>query len=96
MKATRAQRRVAMVMGASALVGMGIVTACSPREKPSEPPSSSSNPSATAPASPTEKSVPGVVAPGAHSGSGPQNSFSPTVTARPAPTALPGNVITGG
>jgi hypothetical protein len=23
-------------------------------------------------------------------------SFSPTVTARPAPTALPGNVITGG
>lgn len=24
------------------------------------------------------------------------SSFSPTVTARPAPTALPGNVVTGG
>lgn len=26
----------------------------------------------------------------------PNNSFTPSVTARPAPTALPGNVITGG
>ena len=35
--------------------------------------------------SPTEKAV-----------GGGANSFSPTVTARPAPTALPGNVVTGG
>ena len=35
---------------------------------------------------PTEKKV----------GPGGNNSFSPTVTARPAPTALPGNVVTGG
>jgi hypothetical protein len=28
--------------------------------------------------------------------SGSENSFAPSVTARPAPTALPGNVITGG
>jgi hypothetical protein len=29
-------------------------------------------------------------------GPGGANSFSPTVKARPAPTGLPGNVITGG
>lgn len=67
---------------------MGTLTACSTgtKEKPTETksPTESSAPS-NAP-SPTEKKV----------GPGGNNSFSPTVTARPAPTALPGNVITGG
>jgi hypothetical protein len=88
-------RRMALTAGASAVIGMGMLTACSTKEKPAETPAPSS-PSATAPASPTEKSAPGAITPGPHSGSGPQNSFAPTVTARPAPTALPGNVITGG
>ncbi len=88
-------RRMALATGASALVGMGMLTACGTKEKPAENPAPSS-PSATAPASPSEKSVSGGVAPGPQSGSGPENSFSPSVTARPAPTALPGNVVTGG
>lgn len=50
------------------------------KEKPAEPKPSSST---TAPnVSATEKANTG--------------SFAPTVKARPAPTALPGNVITGG
>lgn len=79
-------RRLALAAGAAAIVGMGTLTACSSatKEKPAEttaPASASSN----AP-KPTEKKV----------GSGGNNSFSPTVKAPPAPTALPGNVITGG
>jgi len=78
-------RQLALAAGAAAIVGMGTLTACSSatKEKPSEttaPTSASSN----AP-QPTEKKV----------GSG-NNSFSPTVKAPPAPTALPGNVVTGG
>jgi hypothetical protein len=78
-------RQLALAAGAAAIVGMGTLTACSSatKEKPAEttaPTSASSN----AP-QPTEKKV----------GSG-NNSFSPTVKARPAPTALPGNVVTGG
>ena len=78
-------RQLALAAGAAAIVGMGTLTACSSatKEKPAE---------TTAPASaspnapqPTEKKV----------GSG-NNSFSPTVKAPPAPTALPGNVVTGG
>lgn len=84
-------RRIALAAGASALVGLGMLTACGTKEKPTETPVPSS-PSATAPVSPSEKSVPGALTPGPQG----KNSFSPTVTARPAPTALPGNVITGG
>lgn len=84
-------RRIALVAGAAAVVGMGALTACSTdtKEKPAETksPSQSSAPeSPSAATEPTEKKA----------GPGGNNSFSPTVTARPAPTALPGNVITGG
>lgn len=81
-------RQFALAAGALAIVGMGALSACSndTKEKPTETkaPSSSGAPSSNAP-SPTEKAV-----------GGGANSFSPTVTARPAPTALPGNVVTGG
>jgi len=79
-------RQLALAAGAAAIVGMGALTACSSetKEKPAES-SAPSSPSAKAP-QPTEKKV----------GSGSNNSFSPTVKAPPAPTALPGNVITGG
>lgn len=78
-------RKLALAAGGLAIVGMGALSACSTatKDKPAEttaPSQSSSN----AP-SPTEKAV-----------GGGGNSFSPTVKARPAPTALPGNVITGG
>ncbi|MGI9124747.1 MAG: hypothetical protein ACR2JM_08340 [Mycobacterium sp.] len=83
-------RQFALVAGAAAIVGMGALSACSSttKEKPAEttaPTQSSGAPSSNAP-SPTEKAV----------GPGGNNSFSPTVKARPAPTALPGNVVTGG
>jgi len=82
-------RQIALAAGAVAIVGMGALTACSTatKDKPAEttaPSQSSSAPSSNAP-SPTEKAV-----------GGGGNSFSPTVKARPAPTALPGNVVTGG
>lgn len=82
-------RQIALAAGAAALVGMGALTACSTstKEKPAEttaPSQSSSAPATSNAPQPTEKKVGG------------NNSFSPTVTARPAPTALPGNVVTGG
>jgi hypothetical protein len=91
MMSARLTRKLALAAGGVAIVGMGALSACSTetKDKPTEAPSS---PSSSAPASPsntpspTEKSV----------GPGGNNSFSPTVKARPAPTALPGNVITGG
>lgn len=86
MLSDRVTRRIALVAGATALIGMGALTACSSdtKDKPAETKAPSS-PQSSAPApEPTEKKA----------GSG-GNSFSPTVTARPAPTALPGNVITG-
>lgn len=88
MLSDRVTRRIALVAGATALIGMGALTACSSdtKDKPAETKAPSS-PQSSAPApEPTEKKA----------GSGGNNSFSPTVTARPAPTALPGNVITGG
>lgn len=90
-------RRMALAAGASALVGLGMLTACGTKEKPAENPAPSS-PSATAPVSPSEKSAPGAINRGPNGGSSPdyEGSFAPTVTARPAPTALPGNVVTGG
>lgn len=90
MGTTRFTRQIALAAGAVALVGMGALTACSTDTK--EKPTETKSPSSSAPAtptnapSPTEKAV----------GPGGNNSFSPTVKARPAPTALPGNVITGG
>ncbi|MGI9164634.1 MAG: hypothetical protein ACR2JI_17185 [Mycobacterium sp.] len=79
----RPQRKIALLAGTAALVGMGTMTACSTKEKPAETVAPSSG--SSAPVSPTEKSA----KPGGN------NSFSPTVKAPPAPTALPGNVITG-
>jgi hypothetical protein len=84
-------RRVAFAAAAVAVIGMGGLTACSSgsKDKPADTPSQSS-PAPSTPASnapqPTEKAV----SPGGNS------SFSPSVKARPAPTALPGNVVTGG
>lgn len=93
MNSTSTVRRTAVAVGAAAVLGMGVLGACGTKEKdkPAEtsPPASSS---ATAPATPTEKAV----GPGARSGSDTGNSFTPSVKARPAPTALPGNVVTGG
>ena len=76
MLSSRVTRQIALVAGAAAIVGSGMLTACA-KEKPAE-----TKPSTSAPTvSPTEKANVG--------------SFAPSVTARPAPTALPGNVRTG-
>jgi hypothetical protein len=86
MMSGRLTRQIALFAGGLAIVGMGTLTACG---KSGEKSPSSTTPTTTtsAPApSPTEKAV----SPG-----GP-NSFTPSVKAPPAPTALPGNVITGG
>ncbi len=82
-------RQFALATGALAIVGMGALSACSTdtKEKPTEtkaPSSQSSAPATSNAPSPTEKAVGG------------PNSFTPSVTAKPAPTALPGNVVTGG
>lgn len=76
-------RKVALIVGAASIVGTGALTACSSdKDKDKDKPAESS-PASSAPAvAPTEKANLG--------------SFAPSVTARPAPTALPGNVITGG
>lgn len=80
-------RQFALATGALAIVGMGALSACSTdtKEKPTETKAPTSESSASNAPSPTEKAV-----------GGGANSFSPTVKARPAPTALPGNVVTGG
>lgn len=85
----RLVRQLAFGAGAATFVGLGVLTACSRDEAPVEPPTPSSSQVAPASVSPTEKGVPAAGVPGA-------SSFSPTVKARPAPTALPGNIITGG
>ena len=85
-------RRFSLLLGGLAVVGVTVLTGCTPTtEKPAPttggstastpPPSSSANPS------PTEKAP--TLTPG-----GP-NSFTPSIKAPAAPTALPGNVITG-
>lgn len=80
MGSVRIAQRVALVIGASALVGSGALAACSSEKKDEKP---AEKPANSAPAvAPTEKKSVG--------------SFTPTVKAPPAPTALPGNVITGG
>lgn len=85
---------MSLAAGAVAVFGSAMLGACAPKEEMKEKPAESTapRPSATAPASPTEKAV----APSPRPGSSAENSFAPSVTARPAPTALPGNVITGG
>lgn len=89
-------RRIALGTGAAGLIGMAMLTACGTKEKPADVSPPSSNQTATATVSPTEKGMPGVITPGVSGGAGGPNSFSPTAKARPAPTALPGNVVTGG
>jgi hypothetical protein len=85
MMSGRLTRQIALVAGGLAIVGMGTLTACGKDKGTSPSTTPTTTTSAPAP-SPTEKAV----SPG-----GP-NSFTPTVKAPPAPTALPGNVITGG
>lgn len=93
MKSTDVSARIGLLLGGVAIIGMTAMTAgCSKdKDKPAETPSPSSSapaPSSQAPASPTEKAP--TLPPG-----GP-NKFTPSVLAPPAPTALPGNVVTGG
>jgi len=76
----RLTRAVVLAAGVSAVVGMGALTSCATKDKPAETKAPTGASSPASP-SPTEKVNVG--------------SFAPTVTARPAPTALPGNVITG-
>lgn len=103
MKSRDVSYRIGLVLGGAAIVGMTAITAgCSKdTDKPSETPeptktSGAPSPSGSSPApspggptvSPTEKAP--TLTPG-----GP-NSFTPSILAPPAPTALPGNVVTGG
>ena len=81
-------RRITVLIGGAAIIGMGTLSACSSTKEKEEAPttskSSSSSPAPspnnTAPAAPNEK------------GMDPRNpnSFAPTVKAPPAPTAEPG------
>ena len=90
MLSARLTRQFALATGVVAIVGMGALAGCGTtkeKEKPTEAPSQSTS----APASPSNAPMPTEKA---VSPAGP--SFSPTVKARPAPTGLPGNVITGG
>lgn len=91
-------RRVGVLIGGVAIAGAATwMAGCSTDRDNKEPtktpeptqqsPSPSGPPPSGPPASPTEKAP--TLTPG-----GP-NSFTPTVIAPPAPTALPGNVITG-
>ena len=110
MKSTDVSARIALLLGGVAIIGMTAMTAGCSKDKdkpaettsptpsssapapsspaPSSPAPSSPAPSSQAPASPTEKAP--TLTPG-----GP-NKFTPSVLAPPAPTALPGNVVTGG
>ena len=92
-------RRVGVMIGGIAIAGTATwMAGCSSdrgKEEPTETPAptqqspapSSPAPPPGPPASPTEKAP--TLTPG-----GP-NSFTPSVIAPPAPTALPGNVVTG-
>lgn len=75
---------MALLIGGVAIAGMAATAGCS-NDKQSRNPEAPSR----VPVTPTEKAAPTTLTPG-----GP-NSFSPTILAPPAPTALPGNVITG-
>ncbi len=86
-------RRAALAAASAAVLASGVLSACGTKNETTEKPAESTTPrpSATAPA-PTEKAVAPSPKPDTTAG----NSFAPTVKAPPAPTALPGNVITGG
>lgn len=87
MLTARLTQKIALLAGSAAIIGMGALTACSSeaKDKPAETKAPATQSKANAPA-PTEKKA----------GPGDNNlSFTPTVKAKPAPTALPGNVITG-
>lgn len=95
MSSPKIRRIRSATLAAAAVAVAATLSACSTdmKEKPtdtmapSSPSSGAPAPSASSgPASPTEKKA----TPG-----GGANSFTPSVTARPAPSALPGNVITG-
>ena len=78
-------RRFAALAGSAIIAATVVACSTTKEDKPVEAPATPAS-SAPAPA-PTNKNVtPGMGG----------NSFSPSVTARPAPTALPGNVVTGG
>lgn len=80
MKTDRLARRLALVVGGSAIITLGALTAgCSSTETPA-PSSTTTTTTTTTSVTPTEKSL----TPG-----GP-NSFSPPVKAPPAPTGIPG------
>lgn len=90
MKMGHVARRWALGIGGIALVGMGALTACG--KDGSETPGSTTPP-ATSTTVPSTSGATTTVAPPTEKGMTPggANSFSPTVTALPAPTALPGN-----
>ncbi len=79
-------RKFALAVGAIGIAGMSALSACGSdtNEQPAETTSLTPSSSAPPPPSTGEKAA----------GSGGNNSFSPSVKARPAPTALPG-VVTG-
>ena len=85
----RSTRQIALAAGVAAVVGMGALSACTTKEKPTETksPTETSAPGTQNTPQPTEKAP--RIEPGG-------NSFSPSVKAPSAPTALRGNVITGG
>jgi propanediol dehydratase large subunit len=80
MKSDRWVRRLALVAGGGAIIAMGSLTACSSSESPAPSSTTTTTTTTTTSVSPTEKSL----TPGG------ANSFSPTVLAPPAPTAIPG------
>jgi hypothetical protein len=90
MLSTQLTRRIALVTGAVAVVGMGALASCSTeKEKPAEP---SKPPGSSAPATPTNAPAPTEKAVGPDRGG---NSFSPSIKSPPAPSLrpVPGNVI---
>lgn len=84
-------RRMALIAGAAALVGMGSLSACGTMEKKDDVTPSPSQ-TDSAPPSPTEK----VLTPGPYADGRPDNPYAPTVKAPPPQTALPGNAIPPG
>jgi len=87
MTSGRITRQIALLAGGAAIIGMGALTACSPKEK--EAPATST-PSTSAPA--TSAAPAGTPSEKAIGGAGP--SFSPTVN--PAPPGAVCNKIVNG
>ena len=89
MRTHRLTRQIAILAGGLAIVGMGTLAACGKDEKEA-PSSTTTPPTSSAPATTSEGAPAPVPTEKAGSEGGP-NSFSPTVKAPPAPTAIPGN-----